>query len=126
MQLPSDHLSGKGCPKCSKSKGESFIQNYLELHNIKYYSEYEIKVPISIRKSGKIRVDFYLPDYNLFIEYNGKQHYIPMDYFGGELYFMEQKNRDNYLKIYSQKNNINLLEISYKENLEECLKKYLQ
>lgn len=48
-----------------------------------------------------------------------------MDYFGGELYLKEQQNRDNYLRTYSFKNNINLLEISYQDNLEKCLENYL-
>ena len=30
-------------------------------------------------------IDFYLPDHDIFIEYNGRQHYIPLDYFGGIL-----------------------------------------
>ena len=34
-------------------------------------------------------VDFYLPKYNLFIEYNGKQHYEPIEYFGGQQYLEE-------------------------------------
>ena len=35
-------------------------------------------------------IDFYLPDYNIFIEYNGEQHYVPIEHFGGELQFSEQ------------------------------------
>ena len=40
---------------------------------------------IIVGKSNIILVDFYLPDYNLFIEYNGIQHYIPIEYFGGKI-----------------------------------------
>jgi very-short-patch-repair endonuclease len=29
-------------------------------------------------------IDFYLPDYNICIEYNGAQHYKPVKYWGGE------------------------------------------
>lgn len=125
-QRPNDHLSGKGCCYCNKSKGEICIENYLKSHNIEYYSEYEISVPNTIRKSGKIRVDFYLPSHNLFIEYNGQQHYVLKEHFGGKAGFIQQQNRDLYLREYSKNNNINLLEISYKDNIEKCLEEYLQ
>lgn len=35
-------------------------------------------------------IDFYIPEYNIFIEYNGEQHYVPIEHFGGELQFSEQ------------------------------------
>lgn len=58
-------------------------------------------------------VDFYLPDYNAIIEYNGIQHYIPTEHFGGELQFNQQIKRDTDLRQYCKNNNISLLEISF-------------
>mgnify|MGYP003620563355 CR=1 FL=1 len=71
--------------------------------------------------------DFYLPNYNICIEYNGKQHYEPIDWFGGIKTLEYIKNNDNIKKKYCQKNNIKYLEISYKENdlIEEIIKKEL-
>lgn len=48
-----------------------------------------IKCPNTIRPSGKCFIDFYIPDFNLFIEYNGIQHYTPVEQFGGKIKFEE-------------------------------------
>ena len=37
---------------------------------------------------------FYLPSFNLLIEYNGIQHYEPVDFFGGEEQLIKQKEID--------------------------------
>lgn len=63
--------------------------------------------------------------HNMFIEYNGMQHYIPVEHFGGELKFQQQKKRDQYVRNYCVKNNIQLLEIKYGTNIEDELGKYL-
>ena len=97
------------------SHGEEFLMNYFKDTNIKYISQYEVSVPSNIRITGKIFVDFYLPEYNTFVEYNGKQHYIMQKGFGGQLKFEAQLNRDNYLRAYCKENNIRLIEISYEE-----------
>ena len=65
---------------------------------------------------------FYLPDQNCFIEYNGKQHYVPVGHFGGELQFQKQLQRDNYVRNYCQNNNIKLIEIKYTDNVNIKLK----
>ena len=38
--------------------------------------------------------DLYIPKYNILIEYNGEQHYRPIDYFGGEKQFEIQQEHD--------------------------------
>lgn len=124
---PNNLSGGKtGCPKCKQSKGERIINNYLTNINIKFEDQYKIPISKSINASGIAKIDFYLPDYNLFIEYNGEQHYIPLDYFGGKLRFEKQKERDEYVRNYCKENNINLLEIRYDENIEEKLDEYFR
>lgn len=120
-QLPSDHLRGSGCPLCSKSHGEITIENYLINNNIKYIAEYEINIDKSINPSGIAKIDFYLPDYNMFIEYNGKQHYTEINHFGGKIGLERQKNRDSYVQNYCNKNSICLIIIKYDENILEKL-----
>lgn len=78
-------------------------------------------VKLILRESNKTYIDFYLPEYNTFIEYNGQQHYIPIKYFGGELKFREQVARDEYVRNYCKANAIKLIEIKYDENVVECL-----
>lgn len=42
---------------------------------------FEIEYSFSWQSNKKRRYDFYLPDYNLIIEYNGEQHYLENKYF---------------------------------------------
>ena len=95
-----DLIHKQSCPKCSKSKGETSVENYLKQNNINYIDQYPIEIDSSINKSGKARLDFYLPDYNIVIEYNGIQHYIPREYFGGQLQFEHQQKRDEFVRQY--------------------------
>ena len=113
-QRASIHLHGHGCSKCSWSKGELNISQFLTKHNIEFIPQYIINCPINV--SGIAKVDFYLPTYNIFIEYNGKQHYEPIEYFGGRFTFEHQQLRDTYIKTYCKENNIEFIEISYKES----------
>lgn len=120
-QTPSNHLQKHGCPKCNTSKGELFIEEYLTKQNIVFKKQYCIDIPTTINPSGYAYIDFYLPDYNVFIEYNGRQHYIPIDYFGGILNLEHQKSRDNYIKNYCKNNSYNFIEIPYTMKDEEII-----
>lgn len=112
------------CPKCNCSHGEQEIQKYLKNNNIIYNFQYKI-IDNNFSKQYFL-IDFYLSDYNLFIEYNGIQHYIPVEHFGGELQFNKQQKRDQELRNYCKENNINLLEIRYDENIKEKLDEYFR
>ena len=107
--------NGCGCPRCHKSKGENLVENYLKHYNINYITQYKIKTPKEIRSSGYSYVDFYIPDYNLIIEFNGIQHYKPVERFGGQIVFESQQKRDQYIREYCNSNGIKLLEIPYNE-----------
>ena len=61
--------------------------------------------------------DFYLPEYNICIEYDGKQHFYPLEYFGGEEAYIELKKRDEIKNEFCIKNNIFLLRVGYKDNI---------
>ena len=101
------------------SKGEYIIEKYLKDSNIKYISQYEIDIDKNINPSGKAYIDFYLPEYNIAIEYNGIQHYKPIYHFGGDLvYNSYQVPRDNYIHNYCKTNNITLLIYKYDIPLE--------
>ena len=112
-QFPYNHLQGKGCPRCNSSKGEQLIKTFLINNNIIYQEQFKIEVPINIRERGYCKVDFFLPDYNCIIEYNGEQHYKPIERFGGQLKFEKQQIRDSYIKNYCKDNNISFIEIPY-------------
>lgn len=101
----------RGCPKCYqfKSLGEQKIRNYLDEKQISYIPQ---KTFAPLNKT-KYRFDFFLPDYNLAIEYQGEQHFRDNQFFKEELNTIQK--RDNIKRQYCQTNNIELLEIKYTE-----------
>lgn len=118
------HLRASGCPKCSESKGEKIIRLLLDKKNIKYESQKKFDKCLSLSGS-KLRYDFYIEKYNLCIEYDGEQHFSSVKYWGGDKNFEKLKIRDNIKNKFCIDNNINLLRISYKDNIQDILKKYI-
>lgn len=85
---PNSHVSGRsGCPRCKESKGETAVRSVLENIGVEFFQEYKIAL-------FNFRFDFFIPDYSLFIEFNGKQHYGPIEVFGGISEFKETVRRD--------------------------------
>lgn len=123
IQLARNHLKGCGCPKCSYSNGEKFIRKFLEDQKILYSSQYVIPISSNINSSGQAYIDFYLPDLDIAIEYNGIQHYKYIPYFhkGGIADFKHQKDRDAYVREYCHNRKIKLIEISYEQSQEQIL-----
>jgi len=121
-QLVLAHLNGSGCKKCNNSKGELIISNILDTLNIDYKTEY--KFDDCIHKK-KLLFDFYLPNHNTCIEFNGKQHYEEVDFFGGKKYLELIKKRDNIKRQYCKNNNIVLIEIKYNQDINDTISSYL-
>ena len=115
MAMPLNLLRGTGCPCCSKkeSRGERKIRNYLEKHCLSF--EPQKKFADLFGDKNKLSYDFYIEDKNLLIEFQGQQHYYPIDWFGGDCQFLKQQEYDNLKKEYAKNNKIRLLEISYEE-----------
>lgn len=123
LQTPMCHLHGCGCPHCHRSKGEERIEQYLIRCGIVFEIQKRIEIK-EIKDTKKfLLLDFYLPNYNTVIEYNGEHHYKPVSYFGGNDNFEKQKKRDEGLRMYCKEKNINLIEIPYTEykNIENIL-----
>lgn len=121
-QAPYAHLSGKGCPSCSSSRGEKEIQRYLTENNIAFETQKTFEGCVDV---ALLRFDFYLPDHNLCIEFDGIQHFEPVDAFGGEENFIDRQRKDLIKEAYLKENSIDLLRISYLENIEEVLSEAL-
>ena len=66
--------------------------------------------------------DFYLPEHNICIEFNGIQHYQPSDFFGGYSEFKKRQKRDKIKIDYCNNSNIKLIAIKYNENIYDKLK----
>lgn len=118
--LPFKILEGQGCPKCKDSKGEKNVSYWLDANNIMYIRQ---KTFDDCRDKNVLRFDFYLPNYNVLIEYQGKQHYVPVDHFGGKESFCEVVKRDKIKEEYCKKNNIPLFTIPYYADVHEELNK---
>lgn len=127
FQIPSNHLKGYGCPKCKISKGENRIINFLEKNKINYIFEYKYKDCINPKTKRKLSFDFYLPNHNICIEYDGQQHYMPVSFSGTkenlEDKFKENIFRDGIKNNYCIDNNIKLIRIGYEDydNIENIL-----
>lgn len=107
---------------CSESIGEKTIRSYLEFRQINFEQEYRFDDCKDIKP---LPFDFYLSDYNVCIEYQGRQHYEVVNKFGGEDAFAYRKKHDLIKKEYCFNNNIELLEIPYWEfdNINKILDK---
>lgn len=111
-QTSGHHLIGHGCPICSSSHGEKYIIEFLESNNIKYQREKTFEDCLS-PIGRRLKFDFYIPEQNICIEYDGLQHFKPLEYFGGVKEFEKIKNNDKIKNIYCLDNGINLIRIKY-------------
>jgi Zn finger protein HypA/HybF involved in hydrogenase expression len=116
---PYKHLIGEGCPFCKTSKGEVKIKKILDDSQIDYI--YQKYFP-ECKHKALLYFDFYLPTHNMCIEYDGLQHFEPIDFFGGKKAFEEYKIKDQIKTTFCQENNIKLLRINYSNNIEEKLR----
>lgn len=62
-----------------------------------------------MKGKSHLSLDFYLPEYNVAIECQGRQHFESIDFFGGEKGLKETIERDKIKKELCEKNNIKLL-----------------
>lgn len=116
-QTPGSHMSGSGCPICNESKGEKIIRNYLSINEIDFISQ---KTFPDCKYVSLLKFDFYLPDYNLCIEFDGIQHFEASDFYGGEEALRKTQERDKVKDEYCIQNDIKMLRIKYDE-LDEII-----
>ena len=111
---------GCGCPECKTSKGEQRIEEILIKYNLEYKKQHRFQ---DCRFKYPLPFDFYLPKQNCCIEYDGEQHYVAIDHFGGYEKLLETKRNDEIKNQYCKDNNINLIRIPYLEfdNIENIL-----
>ena len=115
--LTSGHTQSCGCLRSeSVSKFEVFISNLLNNNNVYYLREFGFDDCKGVGNK-KLRFDFYLPEYNTLIEYDGEQHFKVIEYFGGEEKYNILKENDKIKNEYCKTHKINLVRIPY--NLKE-------
>jgi very-short-patch-repair endonuclease len=107
------HLKGQGCSFCSSpSKGEDFIKSHLEEMKIKYIRQHSF---YTCKFINKLSFDFYLPEYNTCIEFDGEQHFRPVKWFGGKEGYELNTKRDECKNKWCLENNVSLVRIKYNE-----------
>ncbi|MBQ8997071.1 MAG: DUF2726 domain-containing protein [Clostridium sp.] len=123
-----DFLRGVRCPKCSTSKGELAIINFLDRYSVNYkhnaaYGGCSYKI--------SLRFDFLIFDkkdnLKLIVEFDGIQHFKPIAIFRGKSGFKETQKRDRIKNNFCKENDIPLLRIPYWEfdNIYKILGKKL-
>ena len=104
-------LQGCGCPICNQSHGEKEIDKCLHANSIEHIHQKEFDGLVGL-KGGNLSYDFYLPTYNLLIEYQGEYH-DGTAIIQTEEEFLKQQEHDGRKKEYAIIHSIDLLEIWY-------------
>lgn len=113
--LKSGHTYGCGC---SKSKGEQLIGTILKELNFSFESQKSFDTCINPKTNKKLFFDFYLPDFNILIEYDGIQHTKALDKTNGWNNIenlLSTQERDSIKNEWCKNNNIPLIRISYED-----------
>ena len=97
-----------GCVHCSSSKGEKEISLILDKLLFVYEKEKMVKI-----NGINYRFDFYIPEISLFIEYDGIQHFEPIEFFGGDDQFELIKNNDIIKNKWITDNNYHIIRIPF-------------
>lgn len=126
-QRPNAHLSGKGCQSCQESHGERKIKIFLNKNNINFITQHKFINCINPFTNKKLPFDFYLPDYNICIEYDGEQHFKLTNHSKTFNDLKNIKSRDKIKTNFCLTNNIKLFRISYinLKKIENILTKIL-
>ena len=122
--FPDSILRGHGCKACSNpqgSTGEDKILEYLKVHDFYVIRQKEFDGLIGLG-NGNLSYDFYLPYYNLLIEYQGEFHDGTARLQTKKKYIKQQEH-DKRKREYAEKHDIKLLEIWYWDfnKIEEIL-----
>lgn len=125
---PASFLKGRRCAKCNSSIGEKRIQEWLDFYGVNYEKEYVFS---DCKYRKQLPFDFALfdehKDIKLLIEFDGRQHFESIDFFGGEDALKENQKRDYIKNEYCNKNKIPLLRIPYTKinDIEDILEEVI-
>ena len=119
-QTPLSHIQGSGCPSCSESKGEKEISKFLEKKKINFIKQHKFT---DCRNIFELPFDFYIPSMRTCIEFDGLQHFQPVEYFGGVESYQKLKINDSIKNNYCEDNYIDLIRIRYDQidNISQIL-----
>ena len=113
-QAPYAHLNGCGCPHCNS---EDNINETKLFQFLKQNCHFNVEREKNFSWLGRKRLDCYIKDLNVAIEYQGQQHFIPVDFFGGEAGFKKTCQRDIDKLHECTEHGIHLLYFSYSQKI---------
>ena len=118
--LPGNILKKYGCPNCKGSVGEKKVEQILKSKNIKFIKQYRF---VDCKDKYLLPFDFYLPNFNMCIEYDGQLHFQKSGYSDGQKKLEYAQKHDKIKNKYCIKKGIFLLRIPYTEynNIEEII-----
>lgn len=100
---------GNSCPVCASSRGEKAIKDILMKFDIDFVQEKTVYIP---EHNKYFYFDFFVaPD--VFIEYDGEQHFEASPYFKGKTGLKQTIGRDSIKNQYCKENHFDLLRIPY-------------
>lgn len=122
---PNKFVRGRRCPICRESKGEKRIREWLINNKIEFEPQMKYDELLGLN-GGRLSYDFYLPQQELLIEYQGEYHDGTARN-QSETDFQTQQEHDKRKRNYALQRNFNLLEIWYfgYENIELILNNYI-
>jgi hypothetical protein len=112
-QTPTRHLLGQGCPRCSGSIGEKFIDGYLKELGFPDKSQKKFKECFDKKELPFDNAILNTDNLDILIEYDGEPHFMPIEFFGGESKYKIQKKHDIIKNKFCLENNKILLRIAY-------------
>lgn len=108
------YLDYLNCEGLRSSYGERKIKDFLDTLGIQYKREYKFETCIN-DEENKLPFDFYIPERNLCIEYDGQHHFNVVSKYGGDIFLEKVKKHDKIKDDWCLKNNIKLIRISYRQ-----------
>jgi hypothetical protein len=122
-QRKDHHLSGRGCPKCYKSKGERGIELFLKNHGISFEAEKKFRGCVNPKTGKELKFDFFVPCRKLCIEFDGVFHFTEpwgtQSTWGGNRdisdVIVDTQYRDSIKDRFIENSDLSLLRISYKD-----------
>lgn len=113
-QTPHSHLSGVGCPLCSK---ENNINETLLFEFLKRNLNTEVNREQKFEWLGMKSLDIFIPQINVAIEYQGEQHFKPIKFYGGIKTYNGTVARDIEKYKLCKENNVKLYYFSKARNI---------
>ena len=102
-------------------KSEELVFNITKKLYHDYQVIYQYRPFFLQTENGNMSYDVYICGLKVAIEYQGKQHFEPVDYFGGKENFEKQQERDKLKAERSRDNGIKLVHVNYWESITPSL-----